>query len=294
MKLCDLHLRDPYILPFDGKYYLLFSPGKFAWEGCEAFYVTISEDLEEWSEPIKCFDPPEGFWANNNFWAPEMHYYKGSFYIFASFGAKVGHKRVSQILKADRPEGPFEVWSCPITPSNMSCIDGTLYVEDGVPYMVYSHEVIDIPDNDGEMWCVRLSDDLKEPVGQPWVLFKGSEPSWTEYKFSLKEQPRCVAEGAFFHRTKDGKLLMIWSSHYGPGCYIEAVSYSSNGSIKGEWIHCKDLLLDNNAGHGMLFNTFDGDLKFTFHYPNTPFGEERAQVYSVEETTEEPFLKIVK
>ena len=97
MKLKDLHVRDPFILPFEGKYYFLFSPGKYAWEGKDGFYVTVSEDLEEWSEPKKVFTPPEGFWSNNNFWAPEMHYYKGEFYIFASFGAKVGHNRAVQI-----------------------------------------------------------------------------------------------------------------------------------------------------------------------------------------------------
>ena len=29
MKLSELHVRDPFIMPFDGKYYFLFSPGKY-------------------------------------------------------------------------------------------------------------------------------------------------------------------------------------------------------------------------------------------------------------------------
>ncbi len=295
MKLSELHVRDPFILPFENKYYFLFSPGKYAWDGCEGFYVTVSEDLEDWSEPIKVFTPPEGFWSTNNFWAPELHYYRSAFYIFSAFGAKVGHKRTMQILKADNPLGPFEVWSCPITPNNMNCIDGTLYIENDVPYMIYSREVIDVPDRVGEMRCVELSKDLKEPIGEHMILFKGNEPIWSKSKEKyLGIDPLCswVAEGPFFHKTSDGKLLMLWSSHSGPKCYIEAVSYTENGSLFGKWKHCNKFLMDSNGGHGMLFKAFDGNLKFTLHYPNGPFGDERAKIHSVTECKNEPFLQI--
>jgi len=295
MKLKDLHVRDPFILPFEGKYYFLFSPGKYAWEGKDGFYVTVSEDLEDWSEHIKVFTPLEGFWSNNNFWAPEMHYYKGEFYIFASFGAKVGHKRAVQILKSASPLGPFEVWSCPLTLSQFNSIDGTLYLENGIPYLVYSREVIDDPDRIGSLWAVELTDDLKEPIGEHTLIFKGTAPKWSAYKWeSKKTDPLTawVAEGPFFHKNSDGKLLMLWSSHYGAGNYIEAVAYTESGSLFGDWKHCEKFLMDSNGGHGMLFKTFDGELKFTLHFPNSPFGDERAVIHTVEEISTDPFLKM--
>ena len=296
MKLSELHLRDPYILPFFGKYYLVFSPGNCAWKGSDGFYVTSSKDLEEWSEPVKVFTPPEGFWANDNFWAPEMHYYKGAFYIFATFGAKAGHKRAVQVLKANHPEGPFEVWSEPLTPCYLNCIDGTLYVEDNIPYLVYSQEVLDSPDRIGSIWYVQLSDDLKTPVGEPKLLFRGTAPKWSEKKWEyVKDDPLTawVAEGPFFHKTEDGKLLMLWASHSGPGNYVEAVAYSETGSLFGDWKQCETLLVDTNGGHGMLFTGYDFKLRFTMHSPNLPFGEERAVIYKVEQIPEEPFLKLV-
>lgn len=297
MRLEDLHVRDPFILPFENKYYFLFSPGKFAWDGRDGFYCTVSEDLIEWSEPVKCFEPPKGFWANNNFWAPEIHYYNGNFYVFSAFGARVGHKRAMQILKAESPFGPFEVWSCPLTPNNMNCIDGTLHIEDNVPYMIYSREVIDTPDRVGEMRCVELSSDLKEPVGEHKILFKGNEPMWSKSKEKyIGVDPFCswVAEGPFLHKNPDGKLLMIWASHSGPECYVQAVSYSENGSIFGKWKHCEKFLFDSNGGHGMIFKTFDNELKLTLHSPDSPFGKERAKFYTITEIEEEPFLKVVK
>ena len=225
-----------------------------------------------------------------------MHYYKGDFYIFSAFGASVGHKRAMQILKADNPLGPFEVWSCPLTPNNMNCIDGTLYVENDLPYMIYSREVIDSPIRVGEMRLVELSDDLKEPVGEHKILFKGNEPAWRKDKepdFEVDPLRAWVAEGPFLYKTSNGKLLMIWASHNGPGCYVQAISYSESGSVFGEWKHCEKLLFDSNGGHGMIFKTFDNKLKFTLHYPNSPFGKERAKFYEIAETPEEPFLKHV-
>lgn len=59
MKLSEIHIRDPFILPFEGKYYLFGTPGRFAWQGSGGFWCNISEDLKNWSVPIKCFDPPE-------------------------------------------------------------------------------------------------------------------------------------------------------------------------------------------------------------------------------------------
>lgn len=296
MKLSELHLRDPYIMPFFGRYYLLFSPGKYAWEGKDGFYVTSSADLVEWSEPTRVFTPPEDFWSDNNFWAPEMHYYKGAFYIFASFGSKSGRKRAVQILKAGHPEGPFEVWSEPLTLSNFNSIDGTLWVENGKPYLVYSREVIDNPERIGSLWCVELTDDLKASKGEHKLLFNGSAPQWSKRKWASKKTDPLtswVAEGPFFHKTEDGKLLMLWSSHSGPGNYVEAVAYTKNGSLFGEWQHCSSFLMGSNGGHGMLFKGFDFKLRFTLHAPNSPFGEERAVIHTVTEIPEEPFLKIV-
>ena len=50
--------------------------------------------------------------------------------------------------------------------------------------------------------------------------------------------------------------------------------------------------MDSNGGHGMLFRANDGELKFTLHFPDSPFGEERAVIHTVEEIGVDPFLRI--
>ena len=286
MKLSEIHIRDPFILPFEGKYYLFGSPGKYAWTGAGGFWCHISDDLENWSEPIKCFDAPEGFWSHENYWAPEVHYYNGRFYMFASFFA-TGHMRAVQVLASDKPEGPYEVWSCPLTPNDWMCLDGTLYVENGVPYMIFCHEWVQV--KDGEMCFVELSKDLKRPVGSPKLLFRASEAEWTP----KGGNGDYVTDGPFLHKCSDGRLVMIWSSFDKNGNYVEAVAYSDDGTVNGNWKQCQKTISAINGGHGMIFKTFDGKMLFTMHHPNQPWGEERAHIMEIKEISEEPYLKIM-
>lgn len=284
MKLSEMHLRDPFILTFEKKYYLYFQPGKYAWHGYDGFYVSVSDDLDEWSNPIKCFDPPEGFWATDNYWAPEVHYYKGVFYLVASFKA-VGHNRASQILASKNPLGPFEIWSAPITPNDWVCLDATLYFENEKPYLIFSHEWKQV--KDGEICYFQLSEDLKKPVSEPKLMFRASQAQWT----TSIGNDNYVTDGPFLHKTKSGKLIMTWSSNEN-GRYSIGVAYSSDNTLSGNWLHCKKTLSELDGGHSMIFNSFDGKKYLTMHTPNNPSGAERPRLFEIEEIEEEPFIKL--
>ena len=67
MQLHDIYIRDPFILPHNGVYYLY---GKEKLHD-RRFVVYESNDLIEWSEPKVVFEPPSDFWATKDFWAPE-------------------------------------------------------------------------------------------------------------------------------------------------------------------------------------------------------------------------------
>src|SRR5208283_5178235 len=60
------------------------------------------------------------------------------------------------------PPGPRIPWELP---EDMMTLDGTFWVEDGVPYMVYCHEWVQIVNGTVEM--IRLADDLSGTVGEP-------------------------------------------------------------------------------------------------------------------------------
>ena len=118
----QIHLRDPFVLPFDNKYYLYGSRGEEAFGECTGLDVYISEDLQNWSGPKEVFTPPE--------------------------------------------------WNC---------LDGTLYIDDDqVPYMIYCKEWLQepLPDIVGQICAIRLTEDLKQAVGEEIYLFKANDPVW--------------------------------------------------------------------------------------------------------------------
>lgn len=286
MNAHDINIRDPFILPDGGKYYLYGSRGQELWGACTGLDVYVSEDLTEWSAPIPAFERPADFWADRNFWAPEVHKFNGKYYMFATFKSESRH-RGTQILRADSPLGPFLPHSDgPVTPQEWSCLDGTLYVEDGVPYMIFCHEWTQI--RDGEMCCVPLTADLSAPAGEVRILFKASSlPSGSD-----RVNDGFITDGPFLYRTKSGRLLMIWSSFDEKG-YVEAVSFSESGSVLGPWRHCEAPLSAEDGGHGMLFTDKDGTLCFTMHSPNHPRCAERVRIFPMRETEAEPFLEFV-
>lgn len=274
MKFCDINIRDPFVLVEKGKYYLYGTRGETAWTRAYGLDVYVSDDLENWSEPIECFTVPENFWANKEVWAPEVHKYKDKFYMFVSFRSEE-RNRATQILRSENPEGPFLPFTDDaVTPRDWMCLDGTFYVDkNGKPYIVFCHEWVQV--SDGEIHAMPLTDDLSAPAGEPIMLFKASDPEWAD-----KTRDKFITDGPFMYRTKGGKLMMIWSTFTESG-YTQAIAYSDNGEIDGNWLHAEPLFKEN-GGHGMIFDDLDGVKHLILHSPNeNPL--ERPVLFDLEE-----------
>lgn len=268
MKLNEIHIRDPFVLCADGRYYMYgtrvgepTTDSPWDWGEQTGFDVYVSNDLCNWSEPQAVFERPEGFWADKEFWAPEVHIYNGRYYLIASFKGE-GYCRGCQIMAADSPMGPFSpISDGPATPREWECLDGTLYVDKGgKPHLVFCHEWLQV--HNGEMCALPLSDDLSQAVGEPRILFRAGEPDWAD-----KDTVDFVTDGPFLHRTTDGDLIMLWSSRAG-GRYLEAMAVSDNGDISGNWCHADRLLFGEDGGHGMIFTDYSGRLMFVMHRPD--------------------------
>lgn len=78
MKLNEINIRDPFVLPVDGKYYMYGTRGSKNFGEASGFDVFVSEDLENWSEPHEVFAASEEFWADQNFWAPRCTFITAS------------------------------------------------------------------------------------------------------------------------------------------------------------------------------------------------------------------------
>ena len=284
MKLTDINIRDPFVLLDNGKYYMYGTRGAECWGRGTGFDVYESEDLENWSEPICVFAKTDSFWADRNFWAPEVHKYNGAYYMFASFKSETKCRGV-QILKADSPLGPFAIHSDgPVTPIDWECLDGTLYVENGKPYMIFCHEWKQV--TDGEMCVAELSEDLTKMVSEPKLMFRASQPSFSK---AINDKGAYVTDGPYMYKTESGRLIMIWSS-FSDGGYCEALAYSKDGSVLGEWEHDDRTLFEKDGGHGMIFRDKAGKIRFILHKPNTSTLE-RPNLFELCEAEDSLFVK---
>lgn len=263
MKRQDIQIRDPFILTDGDSYYLYGTTDREPWhsKGC-GFLCYRTKDLENFEGPYEAFTPPESFWADRNFWAPEVHKIRGSYYMFASF-YREGLRRGTQILRSEGPAGPFlPLTDGPYTPRDWDCLDGTFYCEDGRFYSVFAHEWLQV--KNGTMELVELSQDLKEAISEPLTLFRASDAPWARPINNSTDL--FVTDGPFLWKMECGKLAMIWSS-FGDGGYAEGVAYSENG-IRGPWVQDPQPLFGENGGHGMIFPGTDGRLLFSMHSPN--------------------------
>ena len=165
-------------------------------------------------------------------------------------------RRASHILVADRPEGPYRpVSKADYLPADRPTLDGTFWVENGKPYLIFCGEWLHNQNETVE--CVELSADLSRSVGQPEVLFRASDSPWSRERRDGTVTFNRVTDGPWLFRTGTGRLGMLWTS-WVLGDYTMGVAYSESGSIRGPWKQEAEPITPPNHGHGMIFRDLQG------------------------------------
>lgn len=294
VKLGSIHLRDVCILPDQAsRTYYMVGPGG------RSVRVYTSQDLVNWQGPQTIYRPATNVWGDiqvGSIWAPEMHSYQGKYYLFLTFDTRNRFPeqwrdwlprvtRGSQVLVSDTPTGPFGAFAPHSTlPVDMMTLDGTLWVEGGVPYMVFCHEWVQI--KDGTVEYVRLKEDLSATDGEPKRLFNGSDAVWSK----KSDQYGChVTDGPYLYQSKSDKLFMLWTSGGYTG-YTTGIAISDSGKLAGPWKQKAEPVYGKDGGHAMLFTTFAGQLMMVLHSPNGPAAQ--PQIFEMEDTGET--LRVVK
>jgi beta-xylosidase len=310
LRLPDIQLHDPWMIA-DQKtrtYYLYSSASpRITGQGRTGTLYYKSRDLATWEGPFIAFVAPTDSWADPTVgaWAPEVHAYKGRYYLFATLhnpkkllpttdSTRPNSMRATIIAVSDSPEGPFELTKkdAPVTPANFMTLDGTLYVDRaGKPWMVYAHEWIQKVD--GTMEAIPLNADLSDSAGKPIHLFKASDAPWINAQMlpSAREN-HYVTDGPELFRTKNGTLLMLWASYMknelGRDGYVQTLARSTSGELQGPWVQLEPLI-GNDSGHGMLFRSLEGKLMLVLHQP---FQNARGKIYEMEDAGDR--LRVVK
>lgn len=255
--------RDPFVQIVDGVHYLYGTKWRY-WKNT----APTVKSYDTWEGPFNMVNVPED--AEKDFWAPEVHFYKGNYYIFTAFYSKKSKTRGVHIFKSSSPEGPFEeISNGSITDPAFDNIDGTLYIdENNQPWMFYCPEWTSTADGLGKMAAVKLSDDLSKTISEPVELF------------SVDDCPLCISyitDGPEIYKMKTGELLMLWASDDESG-YMELVSRSKSGNPLGPWeedylIYSSKLSESYPGGHGMIFTDTDGQMYLIYHGPDWKIGD---------------------
>ncbi|ONK10042.1 glycoside hydrolase family 43 protein [Streptomyces sp. MP131-18] len=299
LRLPELWAHDPFIVAHrrHGHYFLYLRnrPEATGIPGTGTLLYR-SRDLVTWQGPWSVFTVPDGAWAADGGWAPEVHHHAGKWYLFLTLHDEEQtlaeppdvlirtYRRGTSVAVADSPYGPFRLLDPgrPHTPDTFMSLDGTLFVEDGEPWLVYAHEWIQRLD--GTMEAIRLRPDLSGTTGDPVHLFRASGAPWLETRLATDEAalPPYVTDGPQLFRSRTGELLMLWSTYLGPAGtqgYVQTQARSRSGTLAGPW-DLLPVLVGDNAGHGMPFRTFDGTLMLVLH---RPFGspDSRAKLYEL-------------
>ena len=89
-------------------------------------------------------------------------------------------------------------------------------------------------------------------------------------------------DGPSVYKKKNGQLVILWSS-WGENGYTVGQTVSESGNIQGPWTHVDKPVFERDGGHGMFFETIEGERQYTLHYPNRK-GEEHPVFMKIEES----------
>jgi len=258
--LFDYPVRDTSVcLGPDGTYYLTGTTGHPTWwKTNDGIRLWKSKDLKTW-EPLglvwsfeKDATWQKGKDGNRAIWAPELHYFKGTFYIaYCVNYCGTGILR----SKTGKPEGPYEDVKLdgPLTGE----IDASLFADDdGKVYFLWQNGKI-----------ARMKDDMSGFAEEPRLLKPANGPHiGFEAAFLTKINGRYHLLGAEFNERQGTKAYDCMAA--------------SSDSVYGPYgdrylaIPC--------AGHNVLFKDKKGKWWSTFfgNDPLAPF-KEKASILKV-------------
>ncbi len=168
---------DPSIVRVGDDYYMVNST--FVYFPC--IPISHSKDLVHWEIIGHAITNPdwaelEGLDGGRGYWAPDISYYKGKFYICATYRNNDNEKivRKQMVTRSDRPEGPYEK---------------PVFIEvDGIDPSIFN-------DDDGNRYMLlnrgasifKLSDDAKERTSEVSLLYYGDNKRAPEGPHILKK-----------------------------------------------------------------------------------------------------------
>ena len=239
---------DPDVLLWEGTYYL-YGTGGYGYQ------VHVSSDLSEWKNAGTAAKP--NLWGiTENYWAPDVKYINGRFYMVVTCSEHIG------IAVSDSPLGPFkELHDKPLFDSS---IDGHLFQdEDGTVYLYY---VSWRSGHNYGIYGVKLDGDFR-PVAETEKLLLFPLESWEKQMSGVVEGPYMIKRDGIYYLTYSGSNYQSRDYAVGYGTSSSPLGtfrrYAGNPILIGSGPIC-------GTGHHCIVPSLDGEsLWIVYHCHNS-------------------------
>ncbi len=261
-------LADPFVYEHKGTYYMTGTTANgFDYEGFD--YYT-SKDLITWEFKGALFRKTKQHFGAGAFWAPEVKFYKGKFYMtYSCLDAQKGIL-LSCLAVSDTPNGPFQELYSPWFDLGYSAIDCHIFVDNDknqTPYLYFSKNGNQDGYTYGEIYGVKLKPDLSGFEGEPQLISQASQ-SWEKVRYNVN---RCN-EGPFVIKKKNTYYMTYSANDTGYSNYGVGVSTASHPL--GAWTKYEDnplftTDLDNeisSPGHNSIVMSPNGKEMFIIYH----------------------------
>jgi beta-xylosidase len=228
-------------------------------EWAPLFPLLHSRNLVDWETVGHVFPDKLPDWAEAHFWAPEIAYEKGRYYIYYTAKKKGGNLCVG-VASATSPTGPYTDHG-PLVCQEVGSIDGfEIRDEKGDLYLVWKEDGnsrgLPTP-----IWGQRMNEERTALTGEKFELFRNNAGTW---EGGVVEGPAIIKRGDYYF------IFYAGDKCCGRECTY-AVGVARARSLKGPWEkHEKNPIIQQNEawkcpGHGTVVSDANGNDYFLYH-----------------------------
>ncbi len=276
----SIYMGDPFILQHKGMYYLYGTTSSGT-----GFKCWSSNDLTTWKYEGFAYKETDKTWGEGNYWAPEVYFHNGLFYLaYSCNGKDTTNKRMLLCLaKSNSPTGPFTDLHAPWFDPGYSCIDAHIFFDDdGRIYLYYDKVGYEGQWPDGHLFgyifCRELGAGMM-PVSDP-VFCSKAEQDWEHPE---SKRSRCN-EGCAVIKHNGVYYMTYSANHYQDPYY--GIGYSTAGSPFGPWEKYSGnplIGMDEKAGifgpgHNNFFTSPDSSQLYIVYHTHVSKSDTRRQV----------------
>ena len=237
------------------------------------YYGWNSEDLVNWGPQHWAYQRPDDAWSIDSYWAPEVIFYKDTYYMFYTARQKNGRLTIS-VATADKAEGPYtDVSKEPLFEFGFAIIDASVFIDDdGQAYFYYTKDISENSINGmglSQLYGVKLTEDLLHTDGEH-VLLTTPEQNWETGSPSHRWN-----EGPIVLKHNDIYYLAYSANYFESPAY--SVGYATSENPLGPYTKAEEnpilstrMLKDiSGSGHHAYMYSPDGSELFTSYHTHT-------------------------